>query len=494
MPRKFYITTPIYYINYEPSVGSAYTTIIADVFARFHRMRGDDVFFLTGLDENSVKTTQAAHEKGFSEIGEYADIMAGKWLDAWKLLGISNDDFIRTSSERHAKNVLDVFGRVYQKGDIYKGKYKGLYCEGCEAFLTENDLENGNCPMHKKPPKQITEENYFFKLSKYQDDILEYIEEHQEFITPESRRHEAINFVKSGLKDISVSRPNLEWGIKLPIDEKQRFWVWFDALINYLSPPEKYWPADVHLIGKDIARFHCVIWPAMLMSAEMEIPKKVFAHGFFTVNGHKMSKSLGNAIDPVYLAGKYSVDALRYYLVRGIPFGDDGDFNEDELKERLNTELVSNIGNYIHRTLILMKKLSGSKVPEPKGLGGHEDEMLALLKEIKEKTEIHFEKMRIRDAQEDMLRLAHEFNKYMSDSEPWKEKDEKKVANTLYVCMRGVSALCIMMEPFIPKSSEKLREMLGINEKNFTWENFEKELVAPGTEITDIVPLFKKVE
>jgi len=362
---KFYVTTPIYYINAVPHLGHAYTTVVADIIARWHRLRGDDVFFLTGLDENSVKTVQAAKEKGFKDIQAYADSMAKIWVEAWKLLDVSYDDFIRTTQERHRRNVYELFRRVKERGDVYKGVYEGLYCEGCEAYLTEDEFVDGKCPLHNKKPKRVREENYFFKLSKYQDQILKHIESNPDFIQPEARRNEVVSFLKGGLKDVSITRPGLEWGIKNPDDPTQTLWVWFDALCNYLLP-HKYWPADVHFIAKDILRFHCVVWPGMLLSAGYELPKRIFAHGFLTVEGKKISKSLGNVIDPAYLVEKYSIDVLRYFLIREVSFGQDGDFSEGSLRTRLNDELADVLGNFVHRVLTFTRDRFDGKVPEGK--------------------------------------------------------------------------------------------------------------------------------
>ena len=306
--KKFYITTPIYYINDKPSVGTAYTTVTADIIARWHRLKDEDVFYLTGLDENAQKTVQASIKLGFKDVKKFTDFMSEEYLKTWKVLNISNDDFIRTTEERHHKLVTEFIEKVKKKGDIYKGTYSGLYCEGCEAFKTEEDLVNGLCPDHIKEPKYIEEQNYFFKLSKYRDEILKHIKENPDFIQPTSRKNEIVNFLKMGLKDLSITRQSMNWGIPFPGDEKTRLYVWFDALINYLHPKE-YWPANIHLMGKDIIRFHAITWIGMLLSAGYKLPKKVFAHGFFTVNGQKMSKSLGNVIDPIYLANKYGVDA-----------------------------------------------------------------------------------------------------------------------------------------------------------------------------------------
>lgn len=488
---KFYVTTPIYYINDVPSLGSAYPTIIADILARWHRLRGDDVFFLTGLDENSVKTVQAAKKLGVKDIKSYADGMAEKWKSAFKNLNISNDDFIRTTEERHKKNVLKVFDAVYKKGDIYKGRYEGLYCEGCEAYYKESDLVNGCCPLHKKEPKLISEENYFFKLSKYQSALLEHIEKNPKFIEPESRRNEIRNFIKKGLEDISISRPNLEWGILLPIDKSQIIWVWFDALSNYLLP-EKYWPADVHIVGKDIARFHCIIWPSMLLSAGIELPKKVYAHGFFTIAGQKMSKSLGNVIDPVYLANKYSTDALRYFLIREIVLGEDGDFSEGALKARLNNELVANYGNLFYRVTSFVEKNFGA-VPEPKEFGDAEKDLQKKLVKTFDEVEKLMEEIKLTDALRVIMGLSGEANRYFQEKEPWKniKEDRESVATTLYFATNLVKAISVLLYPFTPEKSGKALEALNV--KIPKWSEAVEFTITPDHKIKAEI-LYKKVD
>jgi len=492
--KKFFVTTPIFYINSVPSVGSAYPTVLADVLARFHRLFGHDVFFLTGLDENSVKTLQAAKEIGKKtrdEIKKYADDMALKWIKVWKLLNISNDDFIRTTEDRHKKNVERFFMRVFKNGDIYKGKYRGLYCEGCEAFLKESDLENGKCPLHKKEPKWIVEDNYFFRLSKYQDKILDYIEKNPDFIKPETRRNEIISFIKQGLEDISISRPDIGWGIKLPIDETQIFWVWFDALINYLVN-EKYWPADVHIIGKDIIRFHCIIWPGMLMSAGYELPKKVFAHGFFTVDGQKMSKSLGNVIDPVYISKKYSADALRYFLVREIPTGEDGDFSEELLKKRKNDELIANYGNLFYRITSFIEK-NFDTVPEPGDFGEEEKNLIKKAEKTIQDIEKLVLEVKLREALLKIMDLSAETNKYFQEKRPWELIKYKKeeVATVLYVAINILRILSVLLYPYIPKTADRALSNIGVDIKKEKWEDLNKFKIEPGKKVKAEI-LFKK--
>jgi len=491
--EKILITTPIFYINAPPHIGHTYTTIAADILVRWQRLKGKDVFFLTGLDENSIKTAQAAKEQGIENIQEYADKMAEKWKEVWGTLNISNDDFIRTTEERHKKNVEKFFLLVNKRGDIYKGEYEGLYCEECEAFLTESDLVDGKCPLHKKVPKKVKEENYFFKLSKYQEKLLKHIEDNPDFIQPESRRSEVVSFIKRGLKDISISRPDLEWGIVLPIDKKHYFWVWFDALLNYLIN-EEYWPASLHLIAKDILRFHAIIWPAMLLSSDHVLPKKIFAHGFLTVEGQKISKSLGNVIDPLYLAEKYSVDALRYYLFREIAFGEDGDFSEDKLKSRFNGELVANIGNFIHRTLTFIWSKFEGIVPEVDEYEKIDKEFEEKIKSIAYEVEKELENVKLDKALGKIVNFSNFCNQYFQNKEPW--RDLKKAKTCLYLSINAVRNLAILLEPFLPSSAEKLWKLLNLEDSVNTqkWDSGSKFKIEKGHKINKPEILFKKIE
>lgn len=491
--EKVLVTTPIYYINDVPHIGHTYTTIAADILARWHRLKGDDVFFLTGLDENSVKTVQAARELGIKDIQKYADSMAEKWKKVWEILNISNDDFIRTTEERHKENVKRFFTLVYEKGDVYKGKYEGLYCEGCEAFITESELINGKCALHKKVPKTIKEENYFFKLSKYQDQLLRHIEENPDFVQPESRRSEVISFIKECLKDISISRPNIEWGIELPIDTRHRFWVWFDALVNYLVN-EKYWPANVHLIAKDILRFHAIIWPGMLLSADYKLPKTIFAHGFLTINGQKISKSLGNVIDPLYLAKKYSVDALRYFLFRETPFGQDGDFSETALKARLNNELVANIGNFIHRALTFIWSRFDAKIPQAEQYDELDKEFEEKIKIVAQDVAKELEEIRLDKGLERILEFSGFCNRYFQQKQPWAKRENAKTC--LYLCANAVRILAVLLEPYLPSSAEELWRQLNLKDcvHKQSWSSALELTVKSGHKINKPKPLFKKFE
>jgi len=484
---KFYVTTPIYYINSVPHIGHAYTTIVADVLARWHRLRGDDVFFLTGLDENSAKTVEAAREKGFKDIQTYADSMANLWQGTWKMLDISNDDFVRTTQERHRKNVHQLFERIKARGDIYRGIYEGLYCEGCEAYYSEDDLVDGKCPLHLTKPKWLREENYFFRLSKYADAILKHIEENPEFIQPEARRNEVTNFIRQGLKDISITRQNQQWGIDAPEDHNQKIWVWFDALTNYLLPRE-YWPADVHIIAKDIIRFHCVIWPGLLLSAGLELPKRIFAHGFLTVEGQKISKSLGNVIDPTYLVEKYSADVVRYFLIREISFGQDGNFSEASLQTRLNDELADVLGNFVHRVLTFLRGRFDSKVPDGELDKTLEDEILKRVQKIEQL----LLELKISQALDEIMAMARRGNEYFQACRPWEmmKNNREKAAACMLSCINLVKILGVTLAPFMPSVSAKLAKQLAIELKS--WNQAKVFDVKPGHAIGEPSALFIK--
>jgi methionyl-tRNA synthetase len=485
---KFYITTPIYYINAVPHIGHAYTTVAADVLARWHRLMGDEVFFLTGLDENSEKTVEAAREQAYADIRAYADFMADLWRKAWRKLEISNDDFIRTTEERHRKRVQEVLERIRSAGDIYRGSYEGLYCDGCEAYLTESDLVDGKCPLHDREPRVVREENYFFRLSRYADAILRHIQENPEFIQPEARRNEVISFLRSGLRDVSISRPGAGWGIEFPWDPSHRVWVWFDALCNYLAPLDR-WPADVHIIAKDILRFHCVIWPAMLLSAGYPLPGRIFAHGFLTIEGRKISKSLGNVIDPVYLAEEYSPDVVRYYLIREISFGQDGDFSEEGLRRRLNDELADIMGNFVHRVLTFIRDRFGGKLPEAERDVSFERRVL----EAVERIEGLMREMRISQALEEVLSLAKLGNEYFQANRPWEaiRSERESAARCILACANLVKVLCVLINPFMPSTSQALASQLGIGITG--WEQAKSFDLQPGHRIGKPEPLFTKV-
>ncbi|MBL7206177.1 MAG: methionine--tRNA ligase [Candidatus Aenigmarchaeota archaeon] len=455
--KKFYITTAIDYVNAKPHLGHAYEKICADIIARWKRLEGFDVFFLTGTDENAQKNKQAAEKAGIP-VRKFVDQNANFFIEMCKVLNISYDEFIRTTEERHIKVSQQIFQKIFDKGDIYKGKYEGLYCTGCEAFKTEKDLVNGRCPEHKEKPKFISEESYFFKLSKYKAYILDLIK-NKGLIFPKSKENEILQRLnEEELKDLCVSRNSLEWGINVPFDKTHTIYVWMDALVNYISAIgytndpkfKKYWPADMHIIGKGINWFHTVIWPAILKSADIEPPKLVPIHGYITINGKKISKSLGNVIDPVELVKKYPADTIRYYLAKVVPYIDDGDFSEKSLKERINGELVSDLGNLVNRVLTLSDKFSGKIEGTPEL-----DKKLDF-----QKIQKKMDKLELHHALEEIWQFVRECNKYVNEKEPWK-LEGKELSHVLYNLLEALRVTSILIHPFIPTTSEKINQQLG---------------------------------
>jgi methionyl-tRNA synthetase len=495
--RKFYITTAIDYVNAPPHLGHLYEKICADVIARFHRLKGEDVFFLTGTDENAQKNEKAAKEAGV-DVKEFVDRNAQKFKELCEVFNISNDDFIRTTEERHVKVVQLIFKKLFERGDIYKGFYEGFYCYGCEEFKTEKDLVDGKCPEHDKEPEWLKEETYFFRLSKYQNKILDLLSSGQ-FVLPPKRRNEVIARVKEGLKDLSVSRTNLNWGIDTPIDRKHKIYVWIDALTNYISALEfpegekykRYWPADIHLIGKGINWFHSVIWPAILLSAEIPLPKSIVVHGYITVGGEKMSKSKGTIVNPLDLAKKYPVDTIRYFLLKEISFYEDGDFTEKSMVEKNNNELVANIGNFIHRTLTFIWSNFNGKVPKPEKYDdldkNFEERIKAIGVEVGEK----LGKLEIDQGLRKILNFSAFCNQYFQKKEPWKTKD----TTCLYLSINAVRTLAILLEPYIPSSTEKLWKQLNFNStEKPSWDSSSELKVKAGHKINKPEILFKKIE
>lgn len=473
--KPFYITTPIYYPSAKLHIGHAYCTTIADAIARFHRLEGDDVFFLTGSDEHGLKIQQKAEEAGVTPI-EYTDKIVAGFQNLWKRLSISNDDFIRTTQKRHERVVQEIFRRIYAKGDIYKGEYKGLYCTPCESYWTEHQLdENGCCPDCHRPVQEVAEEAYFFKMSKYQDRVLQYIEDHPDFIQPVSRRNEMINFIKQGLDDLCISRTSFNWGIPVPIDPKHVIYVWFDALTNYLTPigylddPEKfhkYWPADLHLVGKEIVRFHTIIWPCILMALDLPLPKKVYGHGWLIVDGDKMSKSKGNVVDPIGLIDEFGADAIRYFLLREINLGQDGNFSRDALIGRINSDLANDLGNLLHRTLSMTLKFQDGVVKAPAG----ESDVDRSLKEDARETVAFFEQnmedMQLSLTIKKVWAFISRANKYIDETAPWAlAKDPAKkqeLANVLYNLTEALRVISVLISPFLPTTAVRIWQQLGL--------------------------------
>jgi len=457
-----YFTTPIYYVNDVPHIGHAYCTLATDTLARYWRQRlgVENVSFLTGTDENSQKTVEAAAKAG-QPIDDYLEQMAAQWREIWDGIGISYDDFIRTTEDRHVKTVHELFQTIFDKGDIYKGSYKGLYCTGCEAFKTSQDLdEAGNCPDHQRPPESLEEDNYFFKLSAYEDRLLTFYDQNPDWLQPASRRNEIVSFIKSGLADVSVSRETAEFGISLPMDPDHKVYVWFDALINYYSALQgtdqvDFWNHAQHVIGKDITRFHCVIWPAMLMSAGIELPKGVFGHGFFTVDGTKMSKSLGNVISPIELADKFGRDGLRAGLLSSFEFGNDGDFSMTQLEDFYNTKLAGGVGNLFNRVIVLLHKFTDGEIPTT-----HRCEAA---KHLVEQFDQLLEQKKLKGAYDFFFATVDAANQRLNETEVWKlAKTDPEAAEKIFTELYGyLEFLTHMAQTLLPESAPKMTEMLG---------------------------------
>ena len=470
----FYITTPIYYPSAKLHIGHAYCTTVADTIARFKRLAGYDVFFLTGSDEHGQKIQQAAEKEGVTPQA-YVDRIVAGFQELWQLLGISYDDFIRTSEERHHELVQNIFQQIYDQGDIYKGEYKGLYCTPCESYWTELQLdENGNCPDCHRPVQEVSEEAYFFRMSKYADRVLAYIKEHPDFIQPVSRRNEMISFIEQGLEDLCVSRTSFDWGIPVPFDPKHVVYVWFDALTNYLTPIgymhdketfRKYWPCDVHLVGKEIVRFHTIIWGCMLMALGLALPKKVYGHGWLIVDGAKMSKSVGNVVDPIALIEEFGADAIRYFLLREITLGQDGNISRDALINRINSDLANDLGNLLHRTLSMAKKYRGGVIVKGTGETAFDASLEEMAAETVKMYTAQMEAMELSPAIHTVWAFIARTNKYIDETAPWTlAKDEAKAGqldSVLYHLVEALHITSILIAPFMPVTARRIHAQLG---------------------------------
>jgi len=506
---KFYVTTPLYYVNDIPHIGHAYTTVAADVLARYKRLRGYKVFFLTGTDEHGNKIVRAARDKGLTP-EELANSVVERFQSLWRKLYISYDDFIRTTEPRHIKVVERIFLKLYEQGDIYRGVYEGWYCVPCESFWLKSQLaEGGLCPECGRTAESVKEESYLFRLSKYQDSLLRYIEENPDFVLPFTRRNEVMEFIKRGLRDISITRLRLEWGIPCPVGKEHTIYVWIDALINYISAlgysvDEKkfsqFWPADVQLVGKDILKFHAIIWPSLLMALGIRPPRMVFAHGWWMMKGEKMSKSRGNVISPQELVEEYGADSLRYFLLREVPFGEDGSFSSSLFIKRINSDLANDLGNLLNRTLPLVERHCGGKVPHP---GQEKDEDAKLRKKIEQvisRLDGLMNELAFSEALSliwEIIRLA---NLYIDRSAPWRlasEGRQKRVSTVLYNLLETLRVLALLVFPFMPRSAEGIWAQLGMEDdlSKKRWGEVEKwGVLAPGTEVRRQAPLFPRIK
>lgn len=509
--KKYYITTPIYYPSDNLHIGHTYCTVMADAMARFKRLSGYDVRFLTGTDEHGQKIQTIAQEKGITPQEHVDKIVAGV-KKLWETMEISYDDFIRTTEPRHIERVQKIFMELYEKGDIYKGVYSGHYCKPCEAFWTDSQLEDGKCPDCGRPVTEEHEEAYFFSLSKYQDKLIELFET-TDFLEPEARRNEMLAFVKQGLDDLCISRSTFDWGIKVPIDEKHVIYVWLDALSNYITALgypddkelyDKYWPADVHLVGKEIVRFHTVIWPAILMSLGLPLPKKVLGHGWLLLDGGKMSKSKGNVVDPVKLIDRYGIDALKYFLLREYTFGHDGNYSTEALIKRINSDLANDLGNLVSRTISMIEKYNSGIVPDAKLEDDYDKSLKSVALAAADRVEAEMDKFAFHSALEEIWVLVRRANKYIDEKMPWVLAKDEAERDNLDTCLHNLAEsiriVSILIYPFMHSTSDEIRKQMGLWYADVAWEDakeFEmmyQEKVKKGKSLFPRIDIEKELE
>jgi methionyl-tRNA synthetase len=508
MDKTFYISTPIYYVNDVPHIGHAYTTLACDVLARYKRARGYQVYFLTGTDEHGQKVETAAKANGETPL-ELADRVVKRFQSVWDKLNISHTDFIRTTQERHKHTVTEQFRKIEASGDIYLGYYEDWYCTPCETFWTETQLLDGACPDCGRATSKLKEESYFFRMSKYQDQLLRHIEENPDFIQPKSRRNEILSFVREGLRDLSISRTSFSWGIPAPDNDKHVIYVWFDALTNYISALgypedsnglfEKFWPADVHVIGKDILRFHAVYWPTFLMAAGLPLPKKVFAHGWWTVEGQKMSKSLRNVVEPNMLIDTYGVDAIRYFLLREVPFGLDGDFSHSALISRINSDLANDLGNLLSRSTAMLGKYFDGMLPEAGPVEAIDQAFIDRFPKAVKLLDKQFSELAFNKALQTVWELISAGNKYIDETAPWalaKDPQQKeRLATVIYNLLEGQRLIALLIAPFMPDSGAEILGILGCDREDVALDGRDQWGGLPaGPRIEKAQPLFPRIE